>query len=123
MNFAELAIKYPPILCRLVATAGKEKDVRVPLTEAEIAQRSGLTAFEVRLMTLQCSWDDIPYAKMLQFQKGCNVLFTDWRNMVYHGKYLDRQSRCNDPWTSLRETKEWLHYWEPLLIRYARSRT
>lgn len=121
MTYLELSRKYPPILCRLLATVRKRGDLRLPLTEPEIAQRSGLTLLEVHLMTRETSWNEIPFGKMEQFQQGCNVIFSDWRNMDWHKKYLVRQSQCPNPWASLRETKEWLHYYDPLLKRYARS--
>lgn len=124
MTFTQLAKKYPPILCRLLASGTGLCNNRVLFNTESIASFSKkLTVFEVQLMSNLTSWDDVPYSKMLAFLKGCNIDFTDWRRMNNVNTYLARQASGASPWSSLRRSGEWLTYYEPLLKRYAASLT
>lgn len=121
MTFTELARRYPPVLCRLLAMRGGAGGVAFVLTTEEIMARSGLTEYEVATMSARTSWDDVPFRVMLEFLAGCGLDFENWRKMRKFHAFMKRVGDRNRGWGHLRRSEEWLSYYETLLKTYARS--
>ena len=115
MTFYQATNRYPPILCRLLA----RRKNGPPLTDKEIADRSGLTVFEVKTLSTLTRWDDVPVGTMWKFLVGCGTDFCKWADM----KRIDAYRRSRPTWKYLRRSGRWLDYYEPLLKAYAASLT
>jgi hypothetical protein len=114
-SFWNMARRYPPILCRLLA----RKKNGPPLTEQEIAARTALTVLEVSLISKLTTWDDVPLKSMQGFLRGCGVDFCNRSDM----RRIDAYRRCQPTWKYLRRSGQWLEYYEPLLKAYLASIT
>lgn len=121
MTFTELARRYPPVLCRLLAMRGGSGGVSFVHTNAEIRQRSGLTQYEVESISGLVTWERVPFGLMQKFLAGCGLDFEDWRKMRKFHEFMKRVGDRNRGWGHLRRSPEWLCYYEPLLKIYARS--
>lgn len=112
-SFWSTALRYPPILCRLLA----RKKNGPPLTEQEIAARAKLSTLEVHLLSKETSWDDVHLGTMKKFLAGCGLDFCNRADM----KRIDAYRRSQPTWKYLRRSGQWLSYYEPLLKTYAAS--
>jgi hypothetical protein len=109
--------EFPPIVCRLMA-----RDLRAmgnrqrPLTDKEIARRSGLTEPEVVFISAQHTWEEISVGKMMAFTRGCGIDFDNPRVIDQHRRYLTRRLPS---WSYLRRDKEWDSRWRPMIQRHS----
>lgn len=71
--------RYPPVLVRLLAV----KDSHSLLSDEEIVARSrgALTLADVKQLSYEALWDDVPVAKMAAFVRACGVDFGDRQRM------------------------------------------
>lgn len=112
-SFWITANRFPPILCRMLA----RRKNGPPLSDDEIATRSGLTALEIRLLSLQTSWDTINLGDMRRFLCGCGMDFHDAAAMARAKDYL----RKKPTWKYLRISGRWTSLYEPMLKSFAQS--
>lgn len=62
----------PPALCRLVARRPKGSAPE-PVTSADIAQESGLSAQRVTYLSGLMTWADVPVKEVDAFRQGCGL--------------------------------------------------
>lgn len=106
--------RYPPIVCRLLARQGR-RGYAIPLTDRQIAQRSGLAVSDVKALSWKTTWNDVTVSTMFSFSKACGVDFSSRDNMNLHTKYIKSKNR----WLYLRRDKEWATRWLPMLQLYS----
>jgi hypothetical protein len=83
--------RFPPLACRLLARRRLHSGSRrklLPLTDAEIAARAGLTPWQVRAISCETRWNDIPVAQMVSFLRGCGIDLENRRSLWHHWRYL-----------------------------------
>lgn len=101
----------PPILVRLLARKSHSRE----LTTVEIAERSGLTPYQVTAIGLSLNWDGIDVQTAHRFCVACNVDFCNSKQMHQTMQYL---KKTKPTWQHLRFSPEWVTLYEPLMIRY-----
>ena len=111
MTFWARADKFPPILVRLLA--GRKR----PMTDTQIAQRSGLPIAQVFHISQSVNWSGIDLPTMRSFLTACDVDFENPTQMHRIDIYLRRAT-----WQCLRKSPHWKTYFEPLMRRYIDSR-
>jgi transcriptional regulator with XRE-family HTH domain len=79
--------RFPPFQCRLVARIGKGRTVR-PLTNQDIAERSGLSVATVSNLSRLKLWDTVPVATAMAFAEACGV---DFLRLAAQRNYLRRR--------------------------------
>ena len=86
------AMRYPPCLVRLLARHPHGD----PLSDGEIAQRSGLSRYQVGVIASSVSWDEITLGDMRRFLNGCGIDFCDAYCMKKVSVYLNgvRIGKC-----------------------------
>jgi hypothetical protein len=119
-KYSEYMAVFPPAICRLLARTDSHRgNSQRPLTDREIADRSGLSLDTVRMYSWAKSWDNIPAPSMDRFSKGCGV---DFDNHVGMRKHLRMLSRMSGRWETashyLRRDPEWDTKWKPLLENF-----
>lgn len=75
------ALRFPPIVCRLLARRHISHNRVFAMSDVEIAERAKLPLGQVKHLSWTLSWDEIPFGQMLKFLDGCNIDFSD-RNSV-----------------------------------------
>lgn len=108
-GFWKRAHQYPPFVVRLLA----RKRNGPWYTGDEIADRCSLTSYEVSVISVQTSWDDIPLGKMREFLKGCGLDFTDVRCMNRVQTYLTTKNRFH----YLKSNETFRKIYAPLLAK------
>lgn len=74
MTFLEKLNRFPPFVCRLVAT---KKNGWLPLSTTEIAQRAVIIGrSRVAEISKLEKWDDLRASEILAFSKACGVDLT-----------------------------------------------
>jgi len=121
-KFSEHMATFSPCACRLLArTDNARGNAQRPLTDREIADRSGLALDEVRSLTWAKTWDNVPAPKMIAFSRGCGL---DFDNRADGGdppmrKHLRLLERLTGRWETaghyLRRDPEWETKWKPLI--------
>lgn len=108
---------FPPIVCRLLARppSAKAKSQR-PLTDREIAVRSGLRLDQVLSLSWLCTWENVPVDIMLRFSRACGIYLNDYQNIQKHYRLV---SRMAGRWLTgkhyLRRDPAWDVKWKPLV--------
>jgi hypothetical protein len=90
LTIAERLQRFPPLVCRLLARRHDPSRGIVPLSTAEIAQRSGLTVSEVASLAPLTSWDTVPTPRALAFSKACGIDLDDRDSLRHHSAYMKR---------------------------------
>ena len=109
----------PPILIRLLATDRTRR--KRAMTAADIAHRSGLPVHQVDYLSQFTSWEGIDVPTARKFLHGCNIDFTNYKDMQRVAEYLGAKAGRTAQWRHLRSTREWRTLYEPMMIRYLRS--
>lgn len=112
MNFYDKANKIPPILARLLA----RKKNGPPLSDIEIADRSGMSILKVHCISQSLSWDDISIIEMRNFLRACDVDIEDPEQFNRVVAYMRKAT-----WKYLRTSPLWRTYYLPLIQRYMAS--
>lgn len=112
-SFQKYALRYPPILCRLLARVPNSR----PLSIDEIASRGGMSNLEVVMLSERTSWDEVPFMHMMRFLKGCGVDFGDARQMRRVNDYIAKRPT----WKYLKSSGRWTDTYEPMLKQYAQT--
>lgn len=111
---------FPPIVCRLLARDLKARaNAQRPLTDEELAERSGFRLDQIKAFSWLCSWDHVPVQIMEQFSKACGINFTDYNAMQRHHRFINRME---GGWLTgkhyLRRDHEWETKWRPMIETY-----
>lgn len=114
MNFYAKSDKIPPILARLLA----RRKNGPPLSDIEIADRSGLSIIMVHAISQSLTWEDIPIVTMRQFMEACGVDIENPEQFNRVMAYLRKPT-----WKYLRTSPLWKTYYLPLIQRYLASKT
>ena len=115
MNFWKKADTYPPILVRLLARVPHGR----PLTDAEIAERSGLPVAQVWVISCSTTWDGIDVPTMRRFVQACHVDIEDDATLRRVESYM----RSKPTWLYLRKSSQWKSYFETLSRMYRKAMT
>lgn len=115
-QFWKRVSRFPPILCRLLA----RHRYGPPLTNEEIAQRSGLPLLYVAALSQETSWDVASLRAFRQFTRGCGVDLLDSKIMRRIEGYLSKRPVS---FKYLRTSPQWTTTFKPLLARYVESQT
>lgn len=110
--------QFPPVLCRLLAKHNRSK----PMTNSQIAERSGLSEMEVLTLSRSTSWDGVNVETMRLFTDACGLNLCDARAMkrvsVYlRGKKVDGL-RVSPQFEYLRTSPDWKNFFQPLMRLY-----
>jgi hypothetical protein len=119
-KFSEYMAIFPPAVCRLLARSENSRGQSVrPLTDREIADRSGLGLDEVRALAWAKSWNNVPAPTMVAFSKACGLDFDDRQTMRKHLRWLKRMAgRWEIAGHYLRRDPEWETKWQPLIQNF-----
>lgn len=71
--------RLPPNICRLVA-----RDHRRPLTNHQLAERSGLSIKKIVHISRQKSWTNVPVGQVDQFRTACGVTMQNLAAQLYY---------------------------------------
>lgn len=116
-TFWQTSSMFSPIVVRLLARHARGK----PLTDLEIAQRSGLTPHQVLVISQNTTWTGVDLPTMQKFLKGCNLDFCDRRQMKRVTVYIREQVRLTSlnrsNYRYLRRSPDWKNFYEPLMRR------
>lgn len=115
-TFWTRAKRFPPILVRLLA---RRQRYDRPMTDEEIAERSGLDLYSVKAIYWSTDWSCCSLPAMHCYLVACGIDFENREQMQRIYKYLKR----NPTWKSLRVSPHWKSLYEPLLRRYRESVT
>lgn len=116
LNFWQVSFFFPPILVRLLARIPRSR----PLTDLEIATRSGLTVDRIFILQHLTSWVGVDMLEMRAFLTGCRIDFCDYEQINRAKVYM--WSKGKPPtFKFLRVAPEWKTKYEPLLIRWRQS--
>lgn len=88
MTILEKCNKFPPFLCRLVA---RKVHGRQPMTNAEIARKSGLSIANVDKLARARNWNHCTLKTVAAFAMGCGV---DLLRPRRHLDYLRRRKKA-----------------------------
>ena len=117
MTFSAKLLRYPPILCRLLA-----RDRHRALTSAEIARRGDLSLVLVEAFSTATSWDDFHAKHITAFSSACGIDFdsrTSWNRVECYF----RKNRGNPKFEYLTSAPNWKTYYLPLIIGWRKSLT
>lgn len=108
--------EFSPIVCRLLARHPHGP----PLSDKEIALRSGLTHLTVVVLSDELSWDGVKVATMRAFIQACNLDFEDKRQMRRVEAYLRalKSGKINKKFAYLERSPDYESYYLPLRARY-----
>jgi hypothetical protein len=109
-SFWQIAERYPPCLVRLLARHRGGP----PLLTHEIAERSGLSPYQIASISQSVSWDSIPFGYMRAFLKACDIDFCSRASMNRKAVYLKTRNKFH----YLRKSPEWASVLRPLVIRF-----
>jgi len=111
---------FPPIVCRILARDPKARaKTQRPLTDREIAARSGLRVDQVISLSWLCTWEFVPVDVMKKFTAACGINFEDYPTMQKHYRFVNRMAgRWMTGKHYLRRDPEWDTKWKPLLETY-----
>lgn len=108
--------RFPPLLCRLLARDGSYGP---PLTSIELAQRTGLSEFEILTLSDQVDWRGVDIYTMRKFTEACGLDFTDRVAMKRVHTYLKGKTvagqRVAPRFGYLRKSPLWQTLYEPLI--------
>lgn len=125
ITFWKRAQAFPPILVRLLAKHKQHGYGGKPLTDAEIADASGLTQIQVAAISQGTNWTGIDLPTMRQFLTGCRLDFCDRVAMKRATEYCRVQARLakqnRTTWTYLRISPLWKTLYAPMIQRYRQS--
>ncbi len=88
-------------------------------TTAELAERSGLSAYEVAAISQEMDWSNVPFGKMEKFLLGAGLDFTDRKAMKRVDAYL-RWMR-SPRFTYLHKSPEFDLVFKPLVLKIQRQ--
>lgn len=108
------ADRLPPILIRLLA----RRRSGPPLSDLEIAERSGLPLFTVATLSQCTSWEGVDLPTMRKFLAGCGLDFTQYR--VWNRVMAYLKSPVGN-FKYLRTHPLWKTHYEPLMLRWHRT--
>lgn len=120
MKFYERARRFPPGLIRLLARKKNSK----PLTNDEIASASGLSAYEVVLISQKTDWRGIDIDTMRRFTRGCGIDLENARDVKRITVYLKGTRDANGKRVAptfryLRRSGQWESFYRPLRDKLA----
>lgn len=115
---------FPPAVCRLLARTPKSRgQSQRPLTDREIADRSGLGVDIVRSLSWAGDWNNVPAPMMVRFVKGCGLDFDRPDVMRRHLKLVRNMTgRWKTGRHYLRRDPEWETKWCPMIDNFIESR-
>jgi hypothetical protein len=105
--------RFPPIVCRLLAREGRGSRP-VVLSDATIAERSGLTVAQVQGLSHLLTWDDVSCAMMVAFSSGCGVNLSERDSMHKHWCYV----KGKRAFTFLKKEPDYETRWKPMYASY-----
>jgi len=81
--------RFPPVACRLLARRrSKARALFVPLSDEEVASRSGLRIARVKALAWETTWDGVSVSEMLAFMRGCGIDLDNRRTLWNHWRHL-----------------------------------
>lgn len=118
LNFWQKCDRIPPILARLLARVPHGR----PLTDGEIASKSGLSADRVFIIQHMTDWSDVTLTEARRFLVGCRVDLCNTADMERVYAYLPREGKkIPTSWKYLRQSTDWRSRYEPLMRRWLAS--
>ena len=105
---------YPPVLCRLMA----KHRPGPAMTTKEIADKSGLSEYEVLALSEMTKWESVDLETFRRFTFACGVDFLDSTCMKYVRDYLRKRPVR---FKYLKTTQEWDDYYVPLIKKWRQS--
>lgn len=109
--------KYPPVLCRLLARLPKGR----PLSNHEIATRSGLSHYQVEAISRQTDWRGVDLPTARAFMVACNTDLSNREHCRRIWMYLKTQPRNpSKRFGYLRRSPDWGGYYLPLIEVFAK---
>ena len=89
-----------------------------PLSDKEIADKSGLPIVTVLTISQSPTWDGIDLPTMQKFLVGCGVDFCNPNQMKRHDAYLRKRPVR---FKYLKTSPNWTSFYEPLVMAWLRS--
>ena len=119
-KFSEYMLVFPPAVCRLLArTDNSRGQSQRPLSDQEIASRSGLLVDQVRSLSWTKTWDNVAAPTMVSFSRACGLDFDNPSAMRRHILWLKRNAgRWEIGGHYLRRDPEWASKWKPLIDNF-----
>lgn len=113
--------RFPPILVRLLARHPRGE----PMTTLEIADRSGLSPFQVEALSQSTDWSTIDLPTAQKFLCACRIDLTNTVQMkrvkVYLKGPVKNGVRAPTPYRYLKTSPLWPTYYQPLRDRWCAS--
>lgn len=109
--------RFPPVACRLLARRRCRTGGFVPLTDAEIVSASHLRMADVKALSWETDWDNIPVGRMIAFMKGCGIDLENRRTLWNHWRYLK-----NSSFGYLQSSPDFESFYIPLAEEYMRTK-
>lgn len=116
LKIEERLDRFPPLVCRLLAREGESNRHIKPLTDDQIAERSGLSISRVKALSWLVDWKGVEVYEMLAFSKGCGVDLSDRSKLAKHLQYV--RSKRNRTWQYLKKHHEWDSRWSQMITLY-----
>lgn len=114
LSFWDWTKLISPVWARLLARIPHGR----PLTDAEIALKSGLTMDRVFLIQHMTDWSSVSMVEAEMFLRGCGINFCDSRQMDRVRWYLPRPGKKTPvTFKYLRISPEWNTKYRPLMLR------
>jgi hypothetical protein len=110
MDYYAKAERYSPILCRLLA---RERYGR-PLSTGELAEKSGLTKYEVEAISQEASWGGVKLDIVRRFTIACGTDFASRADMRRISDYM----RKKPTFAYLKKSGNFREYYLPLIIKW-----
>lgn len=128
MKFWDKADLFAPVLVRLLA---RRSPGGPPLTNAEIAELSGLSVFQIAAISQQVNWTGIDLATMRRFLAACGLDLEDAKAVKRARTYLRGKvkngMRIHPRFSDFQRSPQWETEFRPLaeiFLRHAnRART
>lgn len=89
MTLLEIADKFPPCLCRLLA---RKNHGHAPLSVRELAEKTGLSKSTIAELSLRRTWSGVSIDTVVKFSQACGVDLFRPRDTV---AYLRRSKRAH----------------------------
>lgn len=113
--------RFPPILCRLLA----RKPYGRPLTDTEIAQKAGLSTYQVCTLAQSADWRGVDIYTMRSFMQACGININDHNSIRRVENYLAGKlvngTRLAPAFSYLKRSPEWTTIFKPTLKRWLQS--
>jgi hypothetical protein len=106
--------RYAPCVVRLLA----RKQLGRPLTDEEIAERSGLTVSHVAMLSQRTDWVGVDVPTMRKFLVGCGCDFTKYKQH----KRMDCYLKSKPTFRYLRISKQWETLYQPLMAKWLEAK-